>query len=120
MKLQLMQLRKQAGFKSRDDIAEALGVNPATYTAWETGKRKMSFERACMIADFLHVTLDELAGRTDYICQYADRRQQELNNDFATLDEASKDAAAAAVKGMAIACAQASDPQGSQADPLSA
>lgn len=76
----------------------------------------MSFDDACMIADFLHCSLDELAGRFEYIGSYSDERQVYMNKDYATLDEPSKDAAAAAVRGMAAACAQSFGPQGSEAD----
>ena len=80
----------------------------------------MNFEQACMVADFLGVSLDELAGRTEYVGTFADERQRRLNEDFAALDDASRDAAAAAVRGMAVACARGCDPAGSEVDILSA
>lgn len=64
MELKLQQLRKTAGYKSRDDFAEALGVKPLRYKAWETGERNMSFSWACAIAEKLNCSLDELAGRS--------------------------------------------------------
>lgn len=120
MQLKLQQLRKAAGYKSRNDFADVLGVNPRTYKTWETGERKMSFEQACLIADALHCSLDELAGRTEYIGTYSDDRQIEINRDFAVLDDPSKDAAAAAVRGMAAACARSAGPQGSKDSKASA
>lgn len=111
MELKLMQLRKNAGYKSRDDFAKALGVKPRTYAAWETGERRLKLEDACMIADELDCTLDELAGRYKYVGSYADPRQRSINDDFAKLDEPSKDSAAAAMRGMAIACAQEVGPE---------
>lgn len=43
MELKLMQLRKAAGYKNRDDFAAVIGVNPLTYKTWETGARNMNF-----------------------------------------------------------------------------
>lgn len=108
MQLKLQQLRKAAGYKSRDDFAAVLGINPRTYKTWETGERNLSFVQAVMIADVLQCSLDELAGRYEYIGSYADQRQVLLNQDFAKLDDSDKDAAYAAVRGMAAMCAQES------------
>lgn len=120
VKLQLMRLRKAAGYRNRDTFAEAIGVKPRTYKTWESGESRMNFEQACMVADFLGVSLDELAGRTEYVGTFSDERQRRLNEDFAALDDASRDAAVAAVRGMAVACARGDDPAGSEADILSA
>lgn len=53
MELKLMQLRKAAGYKSRDAFAAVIGVKPLTYKTWETGERNMNFAQACMVADAL-------------------------------------------------------------------
>ena len=90
MDLQLMRLRKKAGYKNRDDFAAALGVNPLTYKGWETGRTRLRFDDACDIADLLHCTLDELAGRDFQPAAYSDPRQQALNHSYSLLDEKSK------------------------------
>lgn len=90
MKLQLMRLRKEAGYKSRDEFASALGVNPLTYKGWETGRTRLKLDDACDIADLLHCTLDELAGRDFQPAAYSDPRQQALNHSYSLLDEKSK------------------------------
>ena len=64
MELQLMQLRKKAGYKNRDDFADKIGVERRTYKAWEARERNMNFPQACMVADALNCSLDELAGRS--------------------------------------------------------
>ena len=69
----------------------------------------MSLPQACDIADFLHCSLDELAGRWEYVGRYADERQRRLNAEYQSLDEASKDAAVAAITGMAAASKQGQD-----------
>lgn len=91
MNLQLMRLRKAAGYANRDDFADALGVNRATFKAWETGRTRLKLEDACDIADLLHCTLDELAGRDFQPKQYSDPRQQSLNHCYSLLDDKSKD-----------------------------
>ena len=65
MEIQLKRLRKEAGYKSRDAFAAALGgsCNARQIKSWETGERMMSLEQACVLADFLRCSLDELAGR---------------------------------------------------------
>lgn len=90
MELQLMRLRKKAGYKSRDEFASALGVNPLTYKGWETGRTRLKLDDACDIADLLHCTLDELAGRDFQPAAYSDPRQQALNHSYSLLDEKSK------------------------------
>lgn len=66
MEIQLKRLRKEAGYKNRRDFATALGGNftERRITSWENGERMMSLEQACVIADFLGCSLDELAGRS--------------------------------------------------------
>lgn len=50
------------------------GVNAATYKGWETGARKIRLEQAVKIADFLGFSLDEMAGRYEFMNRYADPR----------------------------------------------
>ena len=50
----------------------------------------MSLAQACDIADLLHCTLDELAGRDFQPAVYSDPRQQALNHSYSLLDEKSK------------------------------
>lgn len=90
MKLQLMRLRKAAGFKNRTGIAKALGISERKYKSWETGETRLTLEDACVLADFLHCTLDELAGRDFSPPAYSDQRQQVLNTCYSKLNERSK------------------------------
>lgn len=80
MNLQLMRLRKEAGYKNRDKFAEKIGVNKYTYRSWESGAAMMSLEQAVMVADALGCTLDDLCGREwDSTEFYSDAFQAELN-----------------------------------------
>lgn len=102
MNFQLQQLRKAAGYKSREKFAEALGISERKLKAWESQETRITFEDACLIADFLGVTLDELAGRTAYVGMYSDLRQAQMNADYTQLSEPKKDAAADTVRGMLL------------------
>lgn len=90
MKLQLMRLRKAAGFKNRTGIAKALGISERKYKSWETGETRLTLEDACKLADFFHCTLDELAGRDFSPPAYSDPRQQSINTCYAKLNDKSK------------------------------
>ena len=101
MQLQLKELRKRAGYTNRDDFANAMGISPATYKSWETEARKIKLVEACKIADFLDVSLDELAGRWEYVGKCADDRQRRMNEAYAYLDDSQKDSALGSIEGMA-------------------
>lgn len=80
MNVQLMKLRKAAGYSNRDAFAKKIGVNKYTYRSWESGAAMMSAEQVwnCAVAlgcspndilgwyeshprdnDFAHLTNDE-------------------------------------------------------------
>lgn len=80
MNVQLMKLRKAAGYSNRDAFAKKIGVNKYTYRSWESGAAMMSAEQVwnCAVAlgcspndilgwyeshprdnDFVHLTNDE-------------------------------------------------------------
>lgn len=50
----------------------------------------MSFTQACMVADALGCSLDELAGRTEFVGSFSDERQAVMNDDYARLSDAGK------------------------------
>lgn len=118
MNLQLMRLRKEAGYKNRDDFAVALGMNPTTYKGWETGRTRLKLEDACNIADFLHCTLDELAGRDYSPPEYSDPRQQSLNTCYAQLNDKSKGELAGLASTMTADPSRLSVKSGEDIEPL--
>ena len=59
----LQRMRKIAGYKSAKAFAEAVGINPNTYTDWEQGRHMLSYEQAWQLADALECSMDELGGR---------------------------------------------------------
>ena len=60
----LAALRTESG-QSQKAIASYLSVARTTVTMMETGQRAPSIEVACMLADYFHVPLDYLCGRSD-------------------------------------------------------
>ena len=59
----LRSLRKQHQL-SQQDAAERSGVAYRSYRRYEAGEREPNLSALVALADFYHVTLDELVGRT--------------------------------------------------------
>ncbi|MCH5197359.1 MAG: helix-turn-helix transcriptional regulator [Oscillospiraceae bacterium] len=51
---------------TQKQVAQALFVHLTQYRRYETGERDIPLELACQIADFYRVSLDYLAGMSDY------------------------------------------------------
>lgn len=100
MKTQLQNIRRARGFKSAKAFAEHMGMSVGTYTQYEQGQIGLTLEKAWEFADALECTLDDLAGRKFVAERYQDERQAVLNEDYAHLSDAGKDAAAGAVRGI--------------------
>ena len=49
---------------TQSQLVEQLGMHKTTYTNYEQGKRDLPLSVAIRLADFYHVSLDYLAGRT--------------------------------------------------------
>ncbi len=60
----LKTLRKEAKM-TQVNLAKALSMHTTTYTRYESGLRDLPMEVAIQIADYYHVSLDYLVGRTD-------------------------------------------------------
>lgn len=58
----MQRARLNAGLRQAD-LAERLGVEPATIQRWETGARVPNAEALVKLADELETTVDELLGR---------------------------------------------------------
>ncbi len=115
MELQLMQLRKKAGYRSRSAFADVLGISERKLKAWEVRETRITFEDACMIADALECSLDELAGRDEYVGTFSDGRQMALNSVYSALSDEGKDAALGSVRGIKAAEGARAETEGAQA-----
>lgn len=101
MRLQLKQLRKSKGFKSRAALAEEIGVPERRVKAWETGESLIQLDDACLVADALGCTLDDLVGRVPPE-NSLDAQLAGLYDDFAHLSNTGKAAVAAAARGIRV------------------
>ena len=99
MELQLMKLRKAAGYKNRDDFAKVIGVNRHTYRSWESGASMMSLEQAFEVTEALGCTLDELVGR-EPSRNYVDRRQAAVNGYYESMSEDGKNTLLKVARGL--------------------
>ena len=59
----LQELRKEAGFKTAKEFAEAADIPAPTYTRYEQDPAKIPIERAWVIADKLGCSIDAVVGR---------------------------------------------------------
>ena len=62
MQIRLRELRESRGLRVSQMI-ERLGVQDSRYRKWESNSAQIPLEYACMCADILKCSLDELAGR---------------------------------------------------------
>lgn len=62
MNVQLMRLRKAAGYSNRDVFAKKIGVNKYTYRSWESGAAMMSAEQVWNCAVALGCTPNDILG----------------------------------------------------------
>ena len=60
----LRDLREDADL-NQTAIAEYLGIQQTVYSRYERGARTIPLEHLIRLADFYHVSLDFLAGRTN-------------------------------------------------------
>lgn len=99
MKTELQNIRKARGFKSARDFAEHIGMNGATYTDYEQGRRSFSLEKAWEFADALDCSLDDLAGRKRPR-KFGDPMQEALNASYENMNERGKDTLTAVARSM--------------------
>lgn len=62
MEIRLKDVRESRNV-SQEDVAQHIGVSQQFISRVEHGTKDMSFSLATEIADYLNVSLDELAGR---------------------------------------------------------
>ena len=77
----LKQTRKLKKLNQKD-VAQYLCIDRTTYTNYEIGKSKPTFEKLVEIADFFNVSVDYLLGRTNnpVIFNVTYEREEDLHN----------------------------------------
>ena len=90
MNLRLKQIRTARGL-SQKEMADRVNMPVRRYGSYERQERSLSLEDACVIADALDCTLDELAGR-EWRETYTDKRQDDINAAYLRMDGTGRDA----------------------------
>lgn len=62
---QRLRVLRQSHRKTQSEIAELLNLSRSAYALYEAGKRQLNYDSLVLLADFYHVSLDYLFGRTD-------------------------------------------------------
>lgn len=65
---------------TQQQLCEKLCMHKTTYVNYEQGKRNIPFELAVTLADFYHVSLDYLAGRTNIKQKFVSDKVKALNS----------------------------------------
>ena len=68
-KLRIRDLREDADL-TQTQVAELLFCDQSLYSKYERGERDLPLKLAIQLADFYHVSLDYLAGRTNRKQEY--------------------------------------------------
>jgi transcriptional regulator with XRE-family HTH domain len=64
MKLRIRDLREDADL-TQTQVAQMLLCDQSLYSKYERGERELPLSRAIQLADFYHVSLDYLVGRSN-------------------------------------------------------
>ena len=73
MNLRIRDLREDADL-TQQTIAEYLMCDQSLYSKYERGERLLPLEYAARLADFYHVSVDYLLGRTDQRTPYPPKK----------------------------------------------
>lgn len=110
MHIRLMELRKAAGYKNRDEFAAKLGVNKYTYRSWESGAAMMNAEQVWACAVALGTDPNEVLGWYEEHPRAAappDDAHRQIVAAFDDLSEEGREVAVNVVAGMARTYPQA-------------
>ena len=73
MKLRIRDLREDRDLKQRE-ISAAILCDQSLYSKYERGERPLPLELAEKLADYYHVSVDYLIGRTDVSTPYPPKK----------------------------------------------
>ena len=77
---------------SQQDLADALGVNKSTVSAWVSGKKTPRMDKVEDMAAFFHCTVTDVLGYTqpEETDEFRDRMKEEYGVLFDLIDKASE------------------------------
>lgn len=92
LSIRLRQLRKSAGV-NQAEIAGLLNISREAYSMYETGRRQPSNEMLRILADYYHVSVDYILGRTDVpeLARHLGERERFLLEAFRSVDARAQD-----------------------------
>jgi HTH-type transcriptional regulator, competence development regulator len=79
-------LKELRGKRSQEEVAEKIGISRARYSHYENNRSQPDNELLNKLADYYHVTVDYLLGRTDE----KDGTLDEINTAFYDYDSLEK------------------------------
>lgn len=104
MHIRLMELRKAAGYRNRDEFAAKLGVNKYTYRSWESGAAMMNAEQVWACAVALGTDPNEVLGWYEEHPRAAsappDGAHRQIIDAYDSLSEEGREVAVNVVSGM--------------------
>ena len=104
MHIRLMELRKAAGYRNRDEFAAKLGVNKYTYRSWESGAAMMNAEQVWACAVALGTDPNEVLGWYEEHPRAAsappDGARRQILDAYDSLSEEGREVAVNVVSGM--------------------
>jgi len=87
----LRELREKKGVL-QSEISKYLSVTRESYSMYETGKRQMSFETLCLLANYFEVSTDYLLGRQDALPSFLNEEERIVIAQYRELEEHARDA----------------------------
>lgn len=93
MLIERLKLLRSSAKLTQSEVAQALNITREAYTMYETGKRQISHETLCNIADFYQVSLDYLFCRTDIDdpIEHFTKEEYTLLQNYRSLDQRGKE-----------------------------
>ena len=91
-----LKILREKTTKSKQDVADFLGVSRPTYTRYENGEREPDYKTLSNLAQYFDVSVDYLLGLTDQKKPVANDEQKLSTNEklilklYDSLDEKSK------------------------------
>lgn len=100
MNIQLMRLRKDAGYSNRDDFAKDHELNIYTYRAWESGSTVLNVKQLWDLAVMLNSSPNEILGWDEKTKSFADPRQQKLNECYENMNDSGQQTLVSVAQGL--------------------
>ena len=87
----LAKIRQQRNL-TQTDLAYQLKISRSTYASHETGRRQISNDLLCQLADFYNVSTDYLLGRQDAMPSFLSERERGVIERYRALGEHAREA----------------------------